>query len=289
MKKSLTVSVVSGVLGVLLIGGILTNQTEPVSFGTKLPDLSIVELPDEITIPIRFEIPKELAVSRFTEYDRNNIRFYLQEVENGNMTEDSLNDLYEKYGTKVDEIKEEMQREYKEQEIENNKPAKSTLLQTGGIISYSCNKKLESVLQSYIDKVPKNILDAIQGIGYTIELVKDPGKEYGYRNICGLTCTDEKRILIKASKSKFRRAVVHEIGHAYDDYLGWVSGSEEFKKIYKAEKNKFKVTGFVSDGHYKANEREYFAEAFQMIIYNPKVLESSAPETYKFMTELIEP
>ena len=287
MKKSLTVSVVSGVLGVLLIGGILTNQTEPVSFGAKLPNLSIVELPDEITIPIRFDIPKELAVSRFTEYDRNNIRFYLQEVENGNMTEASLNDLYEKYGTKVDEIKEEMQREYKEQEIENNKPAKSTLLQTGGIISYSCNKKLESVLQSYIDKVPKNILDAIQGIGYTIELVKDPGKEYGYRNICGLTCTDEKRILIKASKSKFRRAVVHEIGHAYDDYLGWVSGSEEFKKIYKAEKNKFKVHDYIST-HYLDNEREYFAEAFQEYIYYPKKLKVNTPETYKFMTELIE-
>ena len=35
-------------------------------------------------------------------------------------------------------------------------------------------------------------------------------------------------------KYKFRKAVVHEIGHAYDNYLNWISRKEKFVKIYNA-------------------------------------------------------
>lgn len=234
-----------------------------------------------------------------TEYDKTHIRFYLQELDNKNITEKDLSEVYETYGTeKVNQVREEMDKEYEadrkrqEQKAQKarkeakKKAKKQALAQKESFISKSCNKSLNKSLLSYADKVPDNILKAVKNMGYHLELVQEPGAEVGLRGICGLTLPEQKRILIQAREYKFRRAVVHEIGHAYDDYLNWISCSDEFIRIYNAEKNDFVVHDYRST-HYLDNEMEYFAEAFQEYIYYPNKLKANTPKTYKFIKNLM--
>ena len=64
--------------------------------------------------------------------------------------------------------------------------------------------------------------------------------------------------------------------------------SDEFIEIYEAEKDSFKVTGYSSDFHYKDNSQEFFAEAFQMYVYDSATLQSSAPRTFEFVKNCID-
>lgn len=236
---------------------------------------------------------------KLTEYDRGRIQCYLQRLDSGDITEEDLSEVYAEYGTaKVNEVREEMNKEReaerkkakeeakKAREEAKKKAERQALAQREGIISKSCDKSLNKSLLSYADKVPDNILKAVKNMGYHLELVQEPGAEVGLRGICGLTLPEQKRILIQAREYKFRRAVVHEIGHAYDDYLNWISCSDEFIRIYNAEKNDFVVHDYRST-HYLDNEMEYFAEAFQEYIYYPNKLKANTPKTYKFIKNLM--
>ena len=157
-------------------------------------------------------------------------------------------------------------------------------------IHYSNNEKLNKKLQVYIDKIPDKVLYAIQSVGYRIYLVKEPAKyfpESGYTALAGLMDPADKKIYISKNKDYFRVAVAHEIGHAYDDYLGWISDSKEFKKVYKAEKKKFISTSGVENSYYRSDRSEFFAEAFSMYIHDRKILKKNTPKTYKFIRSLL--
>lgn len=156
-------------------------------------------------------------------------------------------------------------------------------------IHYSKNEKLNKKLQVYIDKIPDEVLYAIQSVGYHIYLVKEPAKyfpEGGYKALAGLTDPADKKIYISKNKDYFRAAVAHEIGHAYDDYLGWISDSKEFKKVYKAEKKKFISTSGIENSYFRSDRSELFAEAFSMYIHDRKILKKKTPKTYKFIANL---
>lgn len=162
----------------------------------------------------------------------------------------------------------------------------SSQFEVDDFLSYSCDESLNESLQRYIDKVPDHVLNAIRSIGYEMELVEEAGADFQLIGVCGVTNTNDKRILIQAKESKFRKSVVHEIFHAYDDYLSFISESSEFKEIYESEKEKFKVCDYHST-HYLSNVREYFAEACQEYIYHPDDLKISTPKTYEFIEDCI--
>ena len=144
---------------------------------------------------------------------------------------------------------------------------------------------LAAKLNEYVGLVPDGILSDIQDFGYKIRLVDKPNNQSG---ICGITLTKKKEIQIQAIEKKFRRSVIHEIGHAYDHYTGWISESPDFINIFGEEKESFMVTGSKPDGYHKTNVKEYFAEAFQMYIYDSATLQASAPQTYEFMKSIVE-
>lgn len=156
-----------------------------------------------------------------------------------------------------------------------------------GSLPESETMKIDDSLKEYLELVPEPVILAIQSEGYTIELVDDPGKDYNIEHISGLTIPELKEILIKNDEKKYRQAVVHEIFHAYDDTLNFISESDEFISIYNEEKEKMVVTGFISAGQYKVNEKEYFAEACQMWVYDKETLKESAPKTYDFINDLL--
>lgn len=170
--------------------------------------------------------------------------------------------------------------------IKDSNTDENSLFEVDDFLSYSCDESLNESLQRYIDKVPDHVLNAIRSIGYEMELVEEAGADFQLIGVCGVTNTNDKRILIQAKESKFRRSVVHEIFHAYDDYLSFISESSEFKKIYESEKEKFKVCDYHST-HYLSNVREYFAEACQEYIYHPDDLKINTPKTYEFIEDCI--
>lgn len=292
MRKNLKVSAVAGVCGVCLIGGILALQpkTEPqqeVGQVNVVQDTQYEELDSEEVEKIVLD--GDLEVVSNPDYDRQLVDFKLRQYENGDLSENELKELKDKYGDLVSEI----QAEHKAQEEEVSEPTESSLVtstySSNEFISYSCDESLIGVAQTYVDKVPSGVLNAISSIGYQMKLVEDPAKEVGYDRVwCGVTSPSTKTIYIQANESKFRRAIVHEIGHAFCDYLGNVAVGEEFTAIYNEEANSFVVHDYVTDYHFKADVKEYFAEACQEYVYHPSELQSNTPRTYEFVKRYIE-
>lgn len=157
-------------------------------------------------------------------------------------------------------------------------------------VYYSSNKTLNNKLQAHINKIPDKVLYLIQSADYHIYIVKDPTKYYKGKvkgALSGLTKYTVRKIYICNNARYFRVAVAHEIGHAYDHTLGWEHTSDEFKKVYEAEKSKFVSTCGVENSYYRNNKAEYFAETFSMYIYDKKTLKKNTPKTYKYMQDLL--
>lgn len=142
-------------------------------------------------------------------------------------------------------------------------------------------------LSAYLDNIPEDVLQAVFSYGYTIQLVDSIDEEYGLKYVSGITIPETKQIILESNDKKFRQTVAHEVFHAFDDYLGFISDEEEFRGIYEAEKDLMQVTGYLSAGQHKASPKEYFAEACQMYIYDAETLKESAPRTYSFIDDLL--
>lgn len=234
-----------------------------------------------------------------TEYELGVLQYLHNKLSRDEMTakdKAKLLDLKEKYGDeKVNEIldgitketEEYYEQESKKEAEEVEKKAKEEEENVlADLISYSCDTSLNSSLIETISKAPKSILDSVINSGYHIELVPDPGEGYGFKYICGLTITEERKIRIQSRESKFRKAVIHEMSHVFDESLGWISNTEEFKKIFNSEVSSFKVHDYRSN-HYKDNVQEYFAEACQEYVYHPAELKKNTPKTYEFIKNLV--
>lgn len=150
------------------------------------------------------------------------------------------------------------------------------------------NSNTDDEFNQYLGYVPEEVLEAITSFGYTIHLVDSLDKQYNLKYVSGLTIPEIKEIWIESNAEKYRQTVVHEVFHAFDHSLGFISGSSEFIAIYDEEKELMQVTGFISAGQYKANEKEYFAEACQMYVYDANTLKQSAPKTYEYIKNLLE-
>lgn len=298
MRKNLKVSAVASLIGVCIIGGVVAlypkteltptvNQVTIQEVQTEEPEYD--EYDSERLEDEQVFLEGGLKIVPNPDYDRQVVEFKLRQYEVGDLTDYELIELKETYGSLVNEIQAELDAE--NQEV--SEPVKSDIVTktctSDGFISMSIDEDLIGVAQSYVERVPSKVIDAISSICYQMQLVNDPAKEVGYTsNWCGVTSPSMKMIYIEAKESKFRRAIVHEIGHAFDDYLGNVSLSDEFWGIYEAEKDSFKVTGYATDGHFKDNSQEFFAEAFQMYVYDSATLQSSAPKAYSFVKNCID-
>lgn len=309
MKKNLKVSAVASLIGVCIIGGVValypkteSTQTDNQVTIQETPTVNQVTIQEEQTEEPEYDeydserledeqvvLDGGLVIVPNPEYDRQVVEFKLRQYEIGALTDEELTELKETYGSLVDEVQAELDAE--NQEV--SEPVKSDIVTktytSDGFISMSIDENLMRVAQTYVERVPSKVLDAILSIGYRMQLVNDPASSVGYsENWCGVTSPSMKMIYIEAKERKFRLAIVHEIGHAFDDYLGCVALSDEFKSIYEAEKDSFIVTGYTTDNQFKENTQEFFAEAFQMYVYDSATLQSSAPRTFEFVKNCID-
>lgn len=154
----------------------------------------------------------------------------------------------------------------------------------------SVKDSLVDYLKSRLNLIPKNILSAYFNQGGTILLTdKNIAKTYygdsSLGRIIGLHDANKNIVYMSNSEYAIDNALIHEFGHVLDSLTGWGSMEEEFKAIYTTEKDTFEV--YSKDGHYKTNEREFFAEVFQESILNPKTCEASAKGAFDFVGDKI--
>ncbi len=103
-----------------------------------------------------------------------------------------------------------------------------------------------------------------------------------YEEVLGVTQYEEQTIFIADKEEAAQRAVLHEIGHWLDHHYGWLSDSEQFRKIYQKECDNFAEI-------YKTvqidNEKELFAEGFLQYINYPEKLRKEAPMLYAYLED----
>lgn len=199
--------------------------------------------------------------------------------------------LNEKIESGIPVSQEEMEAVYGKQEEPVKVVKKKDTVKTAYTerdILFNDETDLHDEAQPYLDVVPDKVLDTVISNGYKMYFVDNPGAEINTKGICGLTNIKTKTILVQNEISKFRKAIVHEIGHAYDGEVQKFSLTFEFKDIYNEEVDKFVVTGYQSYGHYKTNLQEYFAEAFQEYCFNAEELQKTTPQTYDYIRKTIE-
>ena len=140
-------------------------------------------------------------------------------------------------------------------------------------------------LEKGIQSIPKADYVLLCNRGWTIRKCDaDIEKQYGFAYpIAGLTDYDMKVIYIK--EDRVERALLHEVGHALDYELGFVSETEEFKALYNIESLRFIDKTAVNDRHEICNEHEYFASVYQNIIINRGQTLKNVPKTVEYILE----
>ena len=115
---------------------------------------------------------------------------------------------------------------------------------------------------------------------------KPPFNRTAGSTIAGITYLDENIIWIEKNTSE--RVVLHEMGHAIDERMGYVSCLEKFAKIYDKYWNSYYEIGKnVPDSHSCSTTQEYFAALFADYIASPDYLKEHAPEAYNYFNELL--
>ena len=148
----------------------------------------------------------------------------------------------------------------------------------------SVSSELLNYMNSYYQKIPSNVKEAIRNKGWRVCLTTASLKDrYGYSgSIAGITDSKAKGIFVEARKNAIRRATIHEVGHFVDWITGWSSRTEEFLAIYDAERGSFNEQDKV-DNHNTGNSTEFFAEIFNQMILYPEICSSSAPMAYTYV------
>ena len=164
----------------------------------------------------------------------------------------------------------------------------SGVFQLDGNVGYSYIQQA----QKEWNRIPAHIRNGLISSGWQFILTayEIQGRYYHgpvKGTIAGLTKTGSKTIYIKARGNATKRAVCHEVGHAFDSLVGYVSNTSEFGDIYEQEKYTFKEYDSIGDGHNISSQNEYFAEAFKTYCYSPSVLKQTAPRTYVYLMRYI--
>lgn len=127
-----------------------------------------------------------------------------------------------------------------------------------------------------------NIAKIVNSKGYKFS---DNSIAFSGNRYSGVTLLKDEVIYVSGTAKAIDNSMTHEIGHAIEKSLGYPSKTEEFIRIYEAEKDLI----FIEDSqeYYKSTNREYWAECFEMFISEPTRLQKNVPRTYEYMREVL--
>ncbi len=147
------------------------------------------------------------------------------------------------------------------------------------IVEGNVSKNILEAYQRDFDNLDPEMKKHISSVTITTE---DLGKKFDMKldaNILAITYGTD--IYINGNRYK-EIVMIHESFHAYDYDNNWITESDDFQKIYKAEKDSIQV----SPGNTQ-NVYEFWASAGEKFYTDPELLESLAPQTYNFMNNHI--
>ena len=148
--------------------------------------------------------------------------------------------------------------------------------------------------QQQYDLIPENIMSSLKNAGWNFYLVNYDLGDYMLSSnmkfhISGLTSkrNGNKKIEIRGDDGEgIYKSTVHEVGHAVDYELGWISSQNEFMSIFYSERNSY-ANNISSNNHHTKDSSEYFADAFKNTIKNSQQMKTYVPATYEYMNKII--
>lgn len=160
--------------------------------------------------------------------------------------------------------------------------------QLGYVTEGGVSEELCAYMDTYMAAIPPGATRLLVDGGWRIVLTsEDIATRFGfdYDTIAGVTVESTRTIFISASKTRIRRALLHEVGHALGILLGDPDAGAEFQRIYAAERETFDQQEKIDD-HCVSTAHEYFAEAYRHYVLYPDILRQSAPQTYAYFQAL---
>ncbi len=93
------------------------------------------------------------------------------------------------------------------------------------------------------------------------EVCKTLGGASNHPMLPGLTVFTKKTIMLSDNKASAASSIMHEFGHVLDYESGWVSRTEEWAEIYKAERKALRR-------YAQSSPEEFFADVYSNLALN---------------------
>lgn len=144
-----------------------------------------------------------------------------------------------------------------------------------------------AAVREYLNKVPTAILNAFQKEGWHIIVTNENLEQrYGYNfEIYGVTDRDKKTIYVYSHQDALNYGLGHEIGHFLDEYLGFISDTEEWKGLHIGHKKLPKIPVFYFSEP-EETDYEYFADCFLLYLNEPTLLYDCNKHVYEMFEKI---
>lgn len=143
---------------------------------------------------------------------------------------------------------------------------------------------LVDIAEKELTKIPAEIREKFIASGWAIYITDENlAKTYyngQHSSVYGITFYNKKLILMENSKVAVETAIIHEVGHWFDNYFGKISESTSFSRIYARESSVF-LDEFARGC--KMDIGEYFAESFYRYIVDANRMKKVSPQTYSLI------
>ena len=160
------------------------------------------------------------------------------------------------------------------------------------VIDDGVEETVTNEFKAEIDKVHSIIKNMVLDSGWTMHITTDKlaqtlfnGK---YPSVMAATVYSTKVIWFENRQNIASSCVIHEFGHALDDYYDCISFSDEWVAIFDAERFSFAYSKTSHDGMEQNYKQEFFASVFDDYFSSPNTLKETAPMAYNAMDMLIQ-
>jgi len=110
------------------------------------------------------------------------------------------------------------------------------------------------------------------------EVCKTLGGASNYPLLSGLTVFTKKTVMLSNNKASAASSIMHEFGHVLDYESGWVSRTEEWAEIYKAERKALRQ-------YVQSSPKEFFADVYSNLALNDRP--ERTPRATEFVLSVI--
>lgn len=136
-------------------------------------------------------------------------------------------------------------------------------------------------------KVPEKVRRGFEEQGFRIKMTEwDVAEEayvpYGrYQGIGKIKAVLDYERKMLYINDEWPEEIVHEMGHFVNDYLKMYSSLPENRELYLTECSKKSYNA-------EENDREFFAEAFKMYVFEPELHQLISPKTFFMVDKVIQ-